>query len=181
MHHARWIVSLALAAALLGVVSCDDGGSGAASKDQAAAPELSGAPVWVLASAPAGARGVVEVKASAQEGDEVVLRGRIGGRKEPLTPGSPVFTVIDLALPSCRENPADSCRTPWDYCCETQELITANAATVQIVDAQGQPAQGSPADHGFAPLDEVIIVGVVGARPDDRVLMVKARGVYRIQ
>ncbi len=138
------------------------------------------APSWVLTSAPAGAVAITDAKASATEGDEIIIRGRIGGRKEPLTEGSAVFTVVDLALPHCAQNPDDKCRTPWDYCCETQDTISANAATVQIVDESGRPISHSPAQHGFSALDEVIVVGVVAPRPNEQVLTVRATGLYRV-
>jgi hypothetical protein len=86
---------------------------------------------------------------------------------------------MDLAIPSCADNPDDSCPVPWDYCCETPETITANAATVQIVDADGQPISGDPTAHGLAPLDEIMVVGTVGPRPNESVLTIRATGIYR--
>ena len=137
-------------------------------------------PTWVLTSAPDGALSISEAKTSAKEGDHIILRGRIGGRNEPLTEGSPVFTMMDLAISHCGENPDDNCSTPWDYCCETPETITTNSATVQIVDALGQPITDSPTIQGLAALDEVIIVGIVAPRPNQDVLTVRANGIYRV-
>lgn len=165
-----------LAASLMftgALVACNEG-NGAASSGASAET-----PAWLLATEPEGARDVAVVKAEAGEGDEVVLRGRIGGRMEPMSEGSPVFMLMDLGLPSCADNPEDACPTPWDYCCETLETITANAATVQIVDAQGRPVADSPVEHGFKNLDEIIVVGTVAPRPDDRVLTIRASQVYR--
>ncbi|MEM8756750.1 MAG: hypothetical protein AAGF47_03095 [Planctomycetota bacterium] len=98
-----------------------------------------------------------------------------------MSPGSPVFTVVDLAVPHCGEIPGDNCPAPWDYCCETPESMAANTATIQLVGSDGSPLDASPAEHGFEPLDEVVIVGVVGARPDERVLTIRATGVHRVQ
>jgi hypothetical protein len=139
-----------------------------------AAPEASASPSWTLASEPAGAVGVAEAKASAQEGDQVVLRGRIGGRAEPLSAGSPVFTVMDLSVAYCGQASEDGCTTPWDYCCETPEAIAASAATVQVAGVEGG------ALSGLSPLDEVVIVGTVGPRPTPQVLTVVATGVHRV-
>jgi len=138
------------------------------------------AATWLLASAPEDAKSVSEAKASAKEGEQIVLRGRIGGRLEPLTEGSPVFTMMDLAVPACGTEPDDHCRTPWDYCCETPETITANSATVQIMDAHGHPISESPTARGLAALDEVIVVGTVAARPSENVLTIQATGIYRV-
>lgn len=145
------------------------------------ASEASAQAAWVLDSEPADASPVSVVKSTAAEGDTVVLRGRIGGRMEPMSAGSPVFTVVDLAVPHCGQIPGDNCPTPWDYCCEPAESMAANTATIQIVSADGRPLNTSPADEGFEPLDEVIVVGLVAPRPDDRVLTISATGVYRVQ
>lgn len=136
---------------------------------------------WVMSSEPPEAIGIVDAKAVASEGDRIVIRGRIGGRREPLTPGSAVFTVMDLALPHCGDNPDDKCPRPWDYCCETPETIRANAATVQIVDSSGAAVAGDASAGGLKPLDEVVVVGTVGPRPSPDVLLIQATGVFRIE
>lgn len=133
---------------------------------------------WLLASEPSGAESITAVKAGAAEGDRVVLRGRIGGRRQPLTPGSLAFTLVDLSLPYCGQVAEDGCGTPWDYCCETPETINAHGATVQVVGADGAPLLGDASSAGLEPLDEVVVVGTVGPRPSEQVLMVMATGVY---
>ena len=160
--------------ATLILTGCGEGGSTAQNTAEPATP------TWVLASAPEGAQSVTEAKASAKEGEQIILRGRIGGRKAPLTEGSPVFTVMDLAIPHCGQNPDDKCSTPWDYCCETPETITTNSATVQVVDASGQPIINSPAAQGLAALDEVIVVGTVAPQSNENLLIVRATGIYRV-
>ena len=150
------------------------GGAGQPASDR-------GVPAWILAEAPGDALPVAEVKADAKEGDRVVIRGRIGGRRDPISEGSPTMIIMDGSIPSCADNPGDNCPTPWDYCCEPAEVKTANTATVQVVDAGGQPVGQTIQSAGLSPLDEVIIVGVVGPRPDASVLTVMATGVYRVR
>jgi len=133
---------------------------------------------WMLETPPADARSVSELKAGAREGDHIVVRARIGGRPQPLSDNTPVFTIMDLAIPHCGENPEDGCPTPWDYCCETPETIKAHAATVQIVDARGQSVTTNLRDAGLEALDEVVLVGTVGPRPTPEVLTIRASGVY---
>lgn len=135
---------------------------------------------WLLTEAPADARAIPEIKPTAAEGDAVVLRARIGGRKEPITPGAAVFIVIDPSVPSCDQIPGDNCPTPWDYCCEPRESLNANSATIQLVDADGTPIQTDLRAAGLNPLDEVIIVGTVAARPSAQVLTVRATGVHKV-
>ncbi len=135
---------------------------------------------WVLTAEPSDVKSIIDVKAGASEGDRVVIRARIGGRRDPLTAGSPVFTVMDLSVPHCAENPDDTCATPWDYCCETPDTKKSNAATVQIVGTDGEPISGDAASGGLKPLDEVVLVGTVGPRPTTDVLTILATGVYRV-
>lgn len=171
VRHALYGLStLALAASLA-----------ACSKSERTASSSSSAPpTWLLASEPTDARTIAEVKAAAKEGDAVVMRARIGGRKTPISANSAAFTVMDLAIPHCGQlGDDDHCNTPWDYCCETPETIQANAATVQLVGPEGAPTTHTPLEAGLAPLDEIIIVGTVGPRPDPSVLTIRATGVYR--
>lgn len=137
---------------------------------------------WVLTGAPSGeAVSVAEAKASAAEGDAITIRARIGGRSKPITSDSPVFLVMDLEVPSCADmGEDDHCATPWDYCCETQESITANSATIQIVGSDGSTIETDPIAAGLHPLDEVIVVGTVGPRPNNDVLTIRATGIHRV-
>lgn len=159
----------------LSVAGCDQSvtdGSAADSSSVAATPTQ-----WILTDLPEGAAGVTELKSTAVEGEAVVIRGRIGGSKAPLSAGSPVFTLVDLSLPSCAENPEDRCRTPWDYCCEPRDVLAANMATIQMVDSDGNPLT-TDLSQILSPLDEVVVVGTVGARPTAGVLTVRASGIY---
>ena len=140
-------------------------------------PEAS--PAWILASMPEDARPVGEVKASAIEGDTVAIRGRIGGRLEPIAADSAVFTIVDPAVVSCAEMGEDHCPTPWDYCCEPRESLNANNATIQLVDGAGRVmADTNPIAAGLDPLDEVVVVGTVAPRESPTVLTIRATGVY---
>lgn len=130
---------------------------------------------WLLTSAPEGAISITDAKASAKEGDTVVIKGRIGGRHSPISDESAVFTVVDLELSYCGQHSDDGCPTPWDYCCETPETLGSNSATVQVV---GDGIM-NPAEAGLEPLDEVVFIGTVGPRPDDQVLIIRATGVFR--
>ena len=131
---------------------------------------------WLLDSAPPGAVDVAAVKASAAEGDTVVVRGRIGGRKQPISADSGIFILMDPALSACSDIPEDTCATPWDYCCETPEAITANTATIQIRDDLGKSISF---DSGvLTPLDTVVVTGTVGPRLNNETLVIYASGVY---
>ncbi len=135
-------------------------------------------PSWVLASAPSGAQNITDAKAAAVEGDEIAIRGIIGGTMEPISAASPVFRIVDTGLFNRCTSDDDHCSTPWDYCCAAPEDVVASSATVQLINADGSPFTGDPTAN-LDPLDEVILVGTVGPRPNSDVLTIKATGVYR--
>jgi hypothetical protein len=163
-----------------GLAACGESGAPSAG---GAAPDGAGAsgtsPAWLLASMPEGAVGVAAAKPAAAEGDTIVLRGRIGGRADPLSKDSAVFVIMDPDVPSCADMGEDHCPTPWDYCCETQESITASNATVQLVGPDGAALAIDLSKHGVKPLDEVVVVGAVAPRPNEQTLIVKATGLFR--
>jgi hypothetical protein len=114
-------------------------------------------------------------------GDEVVLRGRIGGSKEPFVAGRAVFTLMGRGLKACSENPDDKCSKPWDYCCETKADILANSVTVQVVDAKGQILRTDmKGRRGLKELSEMVVVGKV-ASADGKAVVVNATAVYPVQ
>ena len=151
--------------------------TGCGEEDKANSPEVSVDHIgWLLDSAPPGAVDVAAVKASVAESDTVVVRGRIGGRKQPISADSGIFILMDPALSACSELPEDTCSTPWDYCCETPDSITTNAATIQLRDRSGKTIS---VDNGvLTPLDTVIVTGTVGPRPNNETLVIYASGVY---
>ncbi len=167
-------VSMTLALALVGTTL------GCGSKTEKKPAASTGKATWLLASMPAGSQHIHEAKPQAKAGDEVVVRGRIGGRKQPITAGSGTFTLMDLAVPSCSDNPEDNCSTPWDYCCEKPEDIMAASVTVTLVGEDGKPLSTDLAQQGLKPLDEVVVVGKVAERPNDAVMVIHAKGVHKV-
>ncbi len=177
------IVSIIVAVSVAAVVSlagCSKSESESSSASSATSAPHGAPATWVLVAMPEGAVDVAAAKTTAKEGDHVVLRGRIGGRKDPMSKDAAVFVVMDPAVPSCADGMPDHCDTPWDYCCETPDTIAENNATVQVVDASGKAIPAGIATGGFSPLDTVVIVGTVGPRPNDTVLTIKATGLYKV-
>ncbi|MEQ8770453.1 MAG: hypothetical protein RIB60_08085 [Phycisphaerales bacterium] len=169
------ITAALIAAAALFATGCKEQGS---STPTTAAP-TSTAPSWVLTSAPIDPMSITDAKASAAEGDTITIRGIIGGTMEPLSSESPVFRVVDTGLYNrCVESGDDHCATPWDYCCAPSEDVAESSATVQLVNADGSPYSGDPTAN-LNPLDEVVLVGTVGPRPNTNILTIKATGVFR--
>lgn len=130
---------------------------------------------YFVAAEPADAKPIVEVKKVAKAGDEVVMRGRIAGRRDPFTAGRASFMMTDLSLATCE----DGCETPWDHCCDDAKDIAANAATVQIVDEQGNVIKtDAKGVHGLEPNAELVVVGKVKSLDEAGNLVVDAKQVY---
>lgn len=114
-------------------------------------------------------------------GDAVVLRGRIGGSKEPFVAGRAVFTLVGRAIKACNEKPDDHCTQPWDYCCDTPADILANSVTVRVVDEKGNVLRtGMKGRRGLKELSEIVVIGRV-ASADGKAVVVNASSVYTVQ
>src|SRR4051812_40809803 len=48
-----------------------------------------------LPAEPAGARGVLQVRKEAKDGEDVVVVGRVGGSAKPFVAGRASFTIVD--------------------------------------------------------------------------------------
>ena len=132
---------------------------------------------FLITEEPTGAKDVIAVRASAVDGDDVVVVGRIGGGENPWVDGRAAFTIVDNSLKACSDIPGDSCEKPWDYCCETDKLPTSTAL-VKIVDENGDPVQADAREllH-VTELSRVIVKGKA-QRDDAGNLTVLATGLY---
>lgn len=172
----RWTNGVGIVLASASLLAC----SGEETSSSQPAPSRQDNTAWLLTSMPGESRSVSDAKASVAEGDRVVMRGRIGGRVQPISSNSSAFVIADMDLKHCGQTHDDACPTPWDYCCESPSAMQAGTATVQLVGADGLPLDTDPVAAGLSELDEVIVVGTVGPRPDEAVLTVLAEGVYRV-
>lgn len=65
---------------------------------------------YLAKTEPGGAKDVIATRKDAKDGDAVVIVGRIGGSKKPVSEDRAVFTLVDLSLKSCDSDP--NC---WDF------------------------------------------------------------------
>jgi hypothetical protein len=146
----------------------------------AVSPEGSLPANLILSAEPSSALGVKDAKASSDE--ELVVRGRIGGRVDPFVAGSAIFVLVDKSLKMCNERHGDGCRTPWDYCCEPREDLIAGMAIVQVVGDDGRPLNVDLRGRsGLEPGAEVVVVGRRAPGEDAGTLVIDARGIYVVK
>jgi hypothetical protein len=132
---------------------------------------------YLLAAEPPDAKGVIQVRERAKDGDTVVVIGRVGGSREPCVKGRAAFTIVDPSYPSCDER-GENCETPWDYCHATKEEMTRATAMVKVVDGEGKTlAQDVQEFLGVRPPQTVVVQGRA-KRDENGNLTVLAEGIY---
>src|SRR5262245_54591637 len=168
----KWCPALLLGVALM--AGCGGGGDPSGAGGEPAA-NADGAR-YLLTNEPAGAKGVLEVRKQAGDGDAVAIVGRIGGDRKPWVEGRAAFWIVDPSLKPCSDD--EGCPTPWDYCCEEKESLRRATATVKVVDAEGRTV---PVDArkllGLKELQTVVVKGRAKRDEKDN-LTVLADGVY---
>lgn len=132
----------------------------------------------MLNDAPEDVQDISDAKQKLSSGDEVTIRGRVGGSRSPFIDGRAIFTVVGAGPPACSDIPDDHCSMPWDYCCAARDELRDASATVQLVDENGAPIRTDiKGRNGIKELSDLTVVGtVVAAR--NNALVVKASGIY---
>jgi hypothetical protein len=113
---------------------------------------------YLLTEPPEDAADVVAVRNDAKDQQDVVVVGRIGGRTNPWIKGAAAFSIVDRSLTPCNEIEGDTCKTPWDYCCEDD--LPKATVLVMVVDNEGKVVkQDARKLLGVKELDTVFIQG----------------------
>lgn len=113
---------------------------------------------YKLAEEPKDAADVKAVRHDAKDQDEVTVVGRIGGRVNPWIKGAAAFSIVDRSLKPCNEIEGDTCKTPWDYCCESD--LAKATVLVMFVDADGKIVKQDARELlGVKELDTLFIQG----------------------
>lgn len=111
-----------------------------------------------LQEEPKGASDVIALRKDAKDKQEVIVVGRIGGRPNPWIKGMAAFSIVDRSLKPCNEIEGDTCKTPWDYCCESD--LGKATLLVTLVDENGKIVkQDARKLLGVKELDTLTIVG----------------------
>lgn len=175
------ITAVMLGLAALSLTGCSDSASDetSARNQTEAATKASVPELLFVSTAPENAVSLASAKAEAKIGDKVVFEALVGGRKKPFVENRAVFSVADTSLPTCDIIPGDTCKTPWDLCCEPPDKLLKHMATVQVVDADGTPLKISlQNEHGLAPLKTVCVTGTVDQIDESGNFVINAETIY---
>lgn len=171
----KYKILLALALAL---VSCNEA-------PEATTPETSTTenPTMekvILAKAPENAQSITEVRKDPTPGKKITLSGKVMGRMEPFVEGRAILVLGDPdKITSCDLHPGDGCTTPWDVCCDDDDVIKASVATIQVVDADGKLIkQGLKGFHDIKELSKLVVTGTIAEGSNADALIVNATGIY---
>jgi hypothetical protein len=133
---------------------------------------------YLLQEEPSGAKGVLDLRKEAKDGEDIVVVGRVGGRVEPFVKGRTSFTIVDPSLKTCSDIEGDNCSTPWDYCCERPEDLARATVLVKFVDEGGKTLEQDAREVlGIKPLQTVVVRGRA-KRDGDGNLTVLASGLH---
>ena len=133
---------------------------------------------YVLAEEPDGAVGVIAARKDAQDGDEIVLIGRIGGSKKPWIEGRSAFMVIDASMSVVGDGEESGVgELCLDDCCAS---LRAECTTlVKVVDAQGRVLSVDARELLNANVDDLVVVrGHVERNAEEGTFVVIANGVH---
>ncbi len=109
------------------------------------------------------AQAIHVARQSAKPGDTIVLKGQVMGASEPFVDGRAAFILGDREkLTPCNERPGDSCKTPWDNCCDTKEAFQSGTATIQVIGDDGRVLkQGIEGVQQLQKLSKLLVRGEV--------------------
>ncbi len=169
---------LSLGIGMFLAVGCDKQNAAAPTDAKPAASAQAATPAgFLLEKAPDDAKDLLAVKsAGPKNGDEVVVRAIVAGSEHPFVGNRAVVQVIDPSATTCDKMPGDSCKTPWDICCNPGEAKT-KGATVQLVDAGGAPLKGTlEGVGGMKPMSQIVIKGK--ARMEGEAMVIDATALH---
>ena len=147
-------IPLSLALLLVPLVACGGGEEVPSVAETKVTATPSAIPV---PAAFADAENILALREKPDSEEEVVVHGRVRDFVEGLA----AFTLTDMSVEPCDASQGDSCKTPWDYCCEAPDVLAKASVTVAF-HADGEIAPDTlPAFRGIDHLDHVFVRGPV--------------------
>ncbi len=137
------------------ISGCGGGTTATQSESTKTGPAAAAPATYLLTNEPEGAVEVCAFREEANDGDDVVVVGRIGGDVDPWVADLVAFNIVDTSLKPCLE---DGCDTPWDYCCEPD--LAESRVLVKVVDEEGRILDGGAKGLlGVEELETVVVQG----------------------
>jgi hypothetical protein len=173
------IISILTILAMSGFTGCGSDSDDNANQVSAGMLKDSQQP-FLISEKPVGEVDLVEVFAKAKPGDPVLVTGRIGGTRNPISEDFAGFILTDESVYFCDEGGDEGhCPTPWDACCEDPDKLASSRAFVQFVADNGNPLQISLKDAtGLAENQTVIVRGTVAPESTESNFLINAEGFY---
>lgn len=113
---------------------------------------------YLLEKQPKHPQDVLAVRKNVKDQQDIVVVGRIGGRKNPWVMDAAAFSIVDRSLTPCNELEGDTCKTPWDYCCATN--LPKSTLLVLFYSVDGKLVKKDARSLlGVRELDTVVIQG----------------------
>jgi hypothetical protein len=159
------------------IVLAGCGGGAPTDADLRAAAAKIDAAKYVLAEEPDDAVGVIAARAAANNGDPIVVVGRIGGATNPWVAGRAAFMLLDASLTVVANGtkPTEN-QICMDDCCAIQRA--ASTTLVKVVDERGSVvAADARLLFGVAADDMVVVRGKV-SKDEDGNFAVLADGIH---
>ncbi len=156
---------------LAGVLACGKSSDGAKPGGNADAVKP-----YVLAAEPTNSIEVEAARATAKAGESVVVHGRV----QEVVEGRAAFMLVDASMKACNEKAgaADSCTTPWDFCCDDPTELAKKLVSVEVRGNTNSPLTASLlGNFGFDHLKHVVVKGKVETDAKGNVTIV-ADGIY---
>lgn len=132
---------------------------------------------YLLSAEPTGAIGIIAAREDTEDGDTLVIVGRVGGSKDPWIDGRAAFTLLDAAVTVVGDG-EDSTENEMCLadCCASERI--ACTALVKVVDEAGALV---PIDSrlllGLNDSDLVVVEGIA-KRDESGNFVMLANGVY---
>jgi hypothetical protein len=122
---------------------------------------------WAVGHGPDAAKSPAQIRATAKVGDEVAVKGRIGGSEDPVANGVAQFTLVGSEIEYKPES-----ANPWTYSDVSKDSLAASMCQVRFPDASGDALNVElDGRRNIAAGAEVVIIGTVAKNDADGLLI----------
>jgi len=162
---------------ILSLTSCGDKKVESKNQPETATIKLS---KYLLSEKPTSSISVSTARQNPTPGQEVTITGKIMGTMNPIVESAAVIVIGDpTKMTSCDLIHDDSCSTPWDVCCDDNEEVKANIATIQLVDKNGKRIKQTLRGlNNLKELSKVVVKGTIDESSSKENLIINASALY---